>query len=223
MIFETSPGFVSMVLGNNAAVYYLPATFDRLNEFYAEEARKLGIHSLDVRQLLDRVEFKDHWHMWNSGSNKAMVPLYLAREIQILLMEARASRFYCSLKRLAERFAFDEAEHFASYDHGDLVDKAHNDQADGLSAARHMIRARGMPAEITREDANKALPELNAIEALCASRLPSPEEVAKLPDDLHRAVTQTGSQGSSQTGQTQSVGGDPVPGREQVVTSTLCG
>ena len=53
-------GFVSMVLGNNAAVYYLPATFDRLNEFYAEEARKLGIHTLDVRQLLDRVDFKDH-------------------------------------------------------------------------------------------------------------------------------------------------------------------
>ena len=75
------------------------------------------------------------------------------------------------------------------------MDKAHNDQADGLSAARNMLRTGGLPAEIYREDANKALPELNAIEEFCASRLPSSEEVAPLPDHLHRDALESGPTG----------------------------
>ena len=54
-------GFVSIVLGNNAPVYHLPAAFNDLNEYFAGEARRLSVHTLDIKQLLDRAEFKDHY------------------------------------------------------------------------------------------------------------------------------------------------------------------
>ena len=38
----------------------LPIAFNDLNEYFAGEARQYGIHTLDIKQMLDRAEFKDH-------------------------------------------------------------------------------------------------------------------------------------------------------------------
>ena len=43
-------GFVSVVLGNNAPVYHPPVAFNELNKHFATEARRLGVHTLDIKQ-----------------------------------------------------------------------------------------------------------------------------------------------------------------------------
>ena len=65
-------------------VYHLPAAFNDLNEYFAGEARRLGVHTLDIKQMLDRAEFKDHWHLRHSDRNRGLMGPYFDREVQIL-------------------------------------------------------------------------------------------------------------------------------------------
>ena len=147
------------MLGNNAPVYHLPAAFNELNEHFAAEARRLGVHTLDIKQLLDRAEFKDLWHLWHSDKNRSLLGPYFAREVQVLLLEATTARYYCSLKRLAERFPFDPNDYFTIGEHTELVSQIHAGQMEGLSTAREINRNAVRPEAISREAANVQLLE----------------------------------------------------------------
>ena len=211
-------GFVSIVLGNNAPIYYLPKAFDTLNEFFSEEARKMGLHTLDLRQLLDRAEFKDHWHLWHSDKNRALLGSYFAREIQVLLLEATTARYYCSLKRLAERFPFNPDDYFTVWQNADLVGQIHSDQTAGLSAARRKDKTLPPATFISREAANDSLSELNAIEDFYQSRLPTTINVTPLPEHLVRTAEESQPK-KKEKKEEPTAGGDPEPGPEEVDTS----
>ena len=83
------------------------------------------MHTLDVKQLLDRAEFKDLWHLWHSDRNRALLGPYFAREAQVLLLEATAARYYCSLKRLAERFPVNPDDYFNIGQRTELANQIH--------------------------------------------------------------------------------------------------
>ena len=210
-------GFVSIVLGNNAPVYHLPAAFNELNEHFAAEARQLGVHTLDIKQLLDRAEFKDLWHLWRSDRNRALLGPYFAREVQVLLLEATTARYYCSLKRLAEKFPFDPNDYFTIEERTELVSQIHAGQMEGVSTAREINRTAERPEAISREAANDSLNELNAIEDFYLSRIPANLAVPPLPAELVRSAEEA--QPARKPVEEQSAGGNPEPGPDEVDTT----
>ena len=60
-----------------------------------------------------------------------------SREVQVLLLEATTARYYCSLKRLAERFPFNPNDYFTIGQHTELVSQIHAGQMEGLSRTSH--------------------------------------------------------------------------------------
>ena len=172
------------------------------------------MHTLDIKQLLDRAEFKDLWHLWHSDRNRALLGPYFAREVQVLLLEAATARYYCSLKRLAERFPFDPNDYFTIGEHTGLVSQIHAGQMEGLSTAREINRTAVRPEAISREVANNSLNELNAIEDFYLSRMPANLAVPPLPV---RSAEEA--QPARKPVEEQSVGGNPEPGPEEVDTT----
>ena len=177
------------------------------------------MHTLDIKQLLDRAEFKDLWHLWHSDRNRALIGPFFAREIQVLLLEATTARYYCSLKRLAEKFPFDPSDYFIIGEHTEMVSQIHAGQMEGLSTAREINRTAAKPEAISREAANHSLNELDAIEDFYLSRMPANIAVPPLPAELVRSAEEA--QPARKPVERQSAGGNPEPGPDEVDT-TVC-
>ena len=136
----------------------------------------------------------------------------------MLLLEATTARYYCSLKRLAERFPFNPDDYFTAYQNADLVGQIHSDQMAGLSAARRTDKTSPPAPSISREAANESLGELNAIEDFYQSRLPATINVTPLPDHLIRTAEESQPK-KTEKKKEPTAGGDPEPGPEEVDTS----
>ena len=134
-----------------------------------------------------------------------------------MLLEATTARYYCSLKRLAERFPFDPNDYFTIGEHTELVSQIHAGQMEGLSTAREINRNAVRPEAISREAANNSLNELDAIEDFYLSRMPANIAVTPLPAELIRSTEEA--QPAKKPVEQQSAGGDPEPGPDEVDTT----
>ena len=70
-------------------LYSMPIQFRDINRYFADEAKKVGVHSVDVSLMIERCEMRDHWHLEDMTKNRE----YLKHEVQILLAERYVGQF----------------------------------------------------------------------------------------------------------------------------------